>query len=144
VSHADVCSLVDCPLAPTNPHLDLGLAVLEVDAHGDEGETLFGQGSSDPIDFAPMEEELAAALRVVATFPGIGVGSDVSIDQPHLPIPDVPEAVLQVSLSGAETLHLGTVQNQPSLEVVDDLVVVAGTAVGSYDLDVAHRAAQPT
>src|SRR5215468_2136595 len=61
----DVLASVLVGLAPDQPQLDLGLALLEVKHERDNGITPFAHLGLPPVQFGPVQQELPGADRVV-------------------------------------------------------------------------------
>src|SRR5436305_8502613 len=82
----DVAPLVAAFLAPPQGELDLGAAVLEVQAGRDEREALLGHLGGEPLDLAAVQEELALPVGVVRGDRGLLVRRDVQADEPELAV----------------------------------------------------------
>ncbi len=79
----------------------------------------------------PVEEELAPAVGVVRTEPRrLAVRGNVDAVEPELAVDDPSVRVLQCDPPAAERLDLRALQDDPALDGLEDLVVVAGAAVG--------------
>ena len=122
-------ALVVGALAPGQAQLDLDQVALEVDAQGDQGEAALVDAGRQLVDLLAVEQELAGAGRLVALVAGVGVGGDLHV-QDELVAVDHGVGVLERPFALAEGLDLAAAQDQAGLDRLEDLVVVAGTAVG--------------
>ncbi len=136
---ADRLALV-VPASPAGESkLHFGFPLPEVHRQRHQRQPLLGDGSRDAVDLPAVHEQLAGPLRVVPSVAGERVRRDVGVLQPQFAAPDFGVGVLEVDVPGPQALHLRPHQRDPGLERVDDLVVVAGPAVGGDDL-AAHGA----
>src|SRR3954462_14367464 len=74
-------------LALGDADLDLGLALgVEIQLQGNKRHALALDGGREPVGFAFVHQELAAALGLMVEAAGLGVFGDIAIDQPQLAI----------------------------------------------------------
>ena len=132
----DRLTLVDGVLAAGQSDLDLGVAAAEVQARGDQGQALLLLLADQPLDLAPVHEQLARALGLVVLARGGRVGRDVDVVQPHLAVLDRGVAVLEHRLALAQGLDLGPGEHDPALPPVEQVVAERGWAIGG---DVGHE-----
>src|SRR5439155_6560595 len=127
-------SLLVLPFAARERDLDLRHPVREVDAERDQGQALLVHLTSDLIDLAPMQEQLARAKRQVRALVPLLVRGDVQTLQPHLVPSHATETVHERSVSSAERLHLVPRELDPALETLEQLVVMSRATVAGDDL----------
>src|SRR5436305_13448447 len=82
----DVAPLVAAFLAAPQRQLDLGAAVLEVQAGRDEREALLGHLGGEPLHLAAVQEELSRAVGAVRPERRLSVGRDGEAHQPQPPV----------------------------------------------------------
>src|SRR6266566_2986379 len=143
VAFGDVPALVAYLLAARDRQLDLRAAVLEVELRRDDGQPLFLHLADQRIELAPVHEQLAVAIGIVVGEVPLRVFGDVRADEPELAVADVSECALQRCLAVPERLHLRTGQHEPSLEPVEQVVVVPRTAILGDRLLACHPASVP-
>src|SRR5215218_3151336 len=129
VALGDRLALVVGALAPGQAQLDLDQLVLEVDAQRDQGQAALVDPGRQLLDLLAVEQQLARPGRLVALVAGMGVGRDLHV-QDDVAAVDHGVGVLERRLALAQGLDLAAAQDDPGLEGLEDLVVVAGTAVG--------------
>lgn len=81
-------TLIVHPFALAEPQLHLDLSVLEVEAHGDHGKSLFSGFADKLLDLALVEKELSDPEGVVVAIVCIRVRADVHIVDPDLVVLD--------------------------------------------------------
>src|SRR5580658_2831029 len=90
-----------------------------------------------------MQQQLPRAQRVVVVVAGVGIRSDMRIQQKGFPILDEAVGVLQIGLTLADRLDLGPAQGYARLVLLEDEVVVTGLAIlGGVAGAGSHRVAQ--
>src|SRR5215218_9222900 len=122
-------ALVVGALAPGQAQLDLDQLALEVQPQRHQGEPALGDLAGELVDLAAVQQQLARPRRLVALVAGVGVGGNLHM-QHHVAALDRGVGVLQRRLALPQGLHLAAAQHDAGLDGFDDLVVVAGTAVG--------------
>ena len=111
--------------------LDLGPRSAEVDARGHERQAPLRGLAHQPLDLAPVEQQLARALGIVVLARGL-VGRDVHVAQPDLAVAHLGVGVLELDAAGAQRLDLRALQHDPGLEPLEQVVAKAGLAVGGH------------
>src|SRR4029077_4650962 len=91
----DRLALVELLLAFGERHGHLDAAVLEIQTGGDERHAALDRLPDQLPDFLAMEEELAAAQRLVVRVAAVAVGADVDVVEKDLAVLDAREAVAQ-------------------------------------------------
>src|SRR5712692_200622 len=107
----------------------LHAAVLEVHADRHQRHPLLDGPANELPDFVAVQQQLAAAQRLVLGVAAMAVRADVHVVDEHFAVLDAGEAVAQVHAALADRLHLGPEQNQPGLERLEEMVVVRRLAV---------------
>ena len=118
-------------LAARQAELDLGPAVLEIEAERNERQTALADLAAEPRDLPFMKEELPVPFGVVVGVRPMAVGIDMAPEEPALPVPDRRIAVLEADLAFTKRLDLGAAEYQPGLDRLEDLVLVPRPAVGA-------------
>src|SRR5439155_21449198 len=108
--------------ASRQPELDLGPAILEIEAERNQSKSLFADPSAEAIDLPLMKEELPIPLGIVVGVRAVAVGVDVAAEEPAFPVSDGCVAVLEVHQAGPERLDLGPAEHQAGLHRLEDLV----------------------
>lgn len=134
----DGSALVVLTLAAGQTELELGVAALEVEPECDDGEAALGRAPQQPADLAAMQEELSRAARVEVVAAGGVVGADVHVVDPGLVALDGDVGVSKVHPVGANRLDLGAGEDDAGVEGLEDVVVVARTAVVGNGVLVGH------
>src|SRR6185295_9584110 len=122
-------ALVVLLLAPGEADGHLDAAVLEVDAQRHERHPALDRLADQLANLALVQQQLAAAQRLVVGVAAVAVGADVDVVEEHLAVLDPRVAVAQVDAAFADRLHLGAEQHQPRLEGLEQVIVVEGLAV---------------
>src|SRR6185295_3709098 len=122
-------ALVVLLLAPGEADGHLDAAVLEVDAQRHERHPALDRLADQLANLALVQQQLAAAQRLVVGVAAVAVGADVDDVEEHLAVLDPRVAVAQVDAAFADRLHLGAEQHQPRLEGLEQVIVVEGLAV---------------
>ena len=133
VALGDGLALVVAGLAPRRRQLDLGPAVLEVDAERHERRAPVLERPRELDDLLVVQQQLAGAHRVELA-PRELVGRHVHAVQPDLAVLDARVGVLEVGAAVADRLHLGPLEHDAALVRVQHEVVVARLAIGDDDL----------
>jgi len=131
----DRLALVEGLAAAGNEQLDLGDPFLEIDRDGDQGHSLLAGLISQLGNLAAVKQELARSLGNVVHPVGLEILGDVAAVEPDLAAVDVGISVFQVRLAIAQALDLGAGQNEPRLDLLEELIVVARAPVARDDLD---------
>src|SRR6266511_1045404 len=122
-------ALVEGALAARQAEVDLDEVPLEVQPQRHQGEAALGDLAGELVDLPAVQQQLPRAGRLVALVAGAGVGGDPHVED-HVAAFDDGVGVLQRRLALPQGLHLAAAQHDAGLDGLDDLVVVAGTAVG--------------
>src|SRR4051794_28204130 len=137
----DRLALVESVLAAAERDLDLRAPVLEVDPRRHDRQAALGHTAEEPLDLAPVGEQLARPLGLVVVLRGRLVGRDVDVLEPQLALLHVDVAVLDLGAALAQRLDLGALQDDAALELVEQLEAVRRLAVrrdvGGVDLALA-------
>jgi hypothetical protein len=89
----------------------------------------------EPVELAPVQQQLAAAVGIVAAVHlGVVVGGDVHGHEPCLAVVDAGVGVGELHVRGPQRLHLAAPQHHPGLDGLEHLVVPPGAAVGGDEL----------
>src|SRR5262249_52440216 len=115
--------------------LDLGQAALEVNAERYESEATFGSLAGEASNLAAVQQQFARPLRLVIHAIPHRVFRDIAAQQPDLTAVDLGVGVLQAGAALAQALDLGSCQDQPTLQRLEDLVVVQRALVATDRLD---------
>src|SRR6266516_7273757 len=129
IAIGDGAPLVTQLLAPPDRDFRLHLAVLEVEAGRHEGEALFAHLRVEPVDLAPVQEELARPVGLVILAVARAVLRHVQADEPRLAVAHVGVRLLERRLPLPQRLHLGAGQHEAGLDPVEEAVVVPRAAV---------------
>src|SRR5215471_4242780 len=86
IAGGDVAPLVAQLLAARERELDLYPAAAEVELRRDDGEALLGDGGRQPLDLAPVEQELPRPVGVVVRAVPFRVLGHVEADEPRLAV----------------------------------------------------------
>src|SRR5919202_1090570 len=129
VARLDRLALVEAVLAARERDLDLRAGAGEVDPRRHEREAALVDAPDQPLDLALVGEQLARALGLVVLPARRPIRRDVDVVQPQLAVADARVAVLELGLARAQRLHLGALEHDAGLELVEELVAVGGVAV---------------
>ena len=143
----EVLALVDGRLALAEGHLDLHLAVGEVELGRHQGQTFELHLHADAVDLVAVQQELAGPDRLVPrVLLGVGVGRDVHAVEPGLARVDRAPRLGELHLGLPQRLDLAAGQDQPALVGVEQRVAVSSLPVGGHHLDAGllHRTAHTT
>src|SRR5215218_7662487 len=124
-------ALVVGPLASGQAELHLDQLVLEVDAQRDQGQAALLDPRRQLVDLLAVEQELARPGGLMALVAGVGVGGDLHVED-DVAVLQHGVGVLERGLALAQGLDLAAAQDHPGLDGLEDLVVVAGAAVGGH------------
>src|SRR5262249_18944023 len=116
-------------LTTREPDLELRPAALEVEPERHQREPALGDLAGQALDLPLVEEQLAIPLRIVVGVGAVAVWADVTAEEPPLAVPHRSVGVLEVHQSGAQGLHLRPAQDEPGLERLEDLVLVARATI---------------
>src|SRR3954453_2308976 len=139
-------SLVPGFLAAGQGDLHLCATVLEVEGHRNDRQAALVGLALDLVDLCTMQQQLSPAPRAVVEPAGLGVLRDVHAVQPDLPVLDSGESADEGRPSGTERLHLHTLEHDPRLPGLAQLVVMGSLAVARDDglsLWLLHRVILP-
>ena len=115
-------------------------AVFEVEAGGDERMPLDLRLCHKPPNLVLMKQQLPCTSFVVVRYITVRIRSDMHIQKEGFTIFDEAIGVLEIRLSFANGLDLGSSQSDSGLEFFQQEVVVAGgTVMGSVALTRGHR-----
>src|SRR5439155_10577258 len=98
----DRLALVVAALPAREPELDLGAAVLPVQAQRHEREAALGELSGEPADLGLVEQEAPIAPRIGVVAAGLLVGRDVQVHEQRLAAPHDRIPVGEVRAAVAE------------------------------------------
>jgi len=127
--------------ASSKRELHLGKPLPEVDRERDQRKALLLEATSQAVDLVPVEKELADAVRLVATeAAGVLVRADHRLEEVRFAVSDARVGIPQLEVTIAQRLDLAAGEDEAGLEGLEDLVLVASTAVLGYDADRWHRA----
>src|SRR2546427_3893692 len=124
----DVAALVSTFLAPGQRELDLRPPVLEVELRRNERQTPLGDLAGEGVDFFPVEEELAVAIRIMIGEIALVVDRDVGADQPGSPLADIRVGLRERGPAVPKGLPLCAGQHDPRLDPLEQVIVVARSA----------------
>src|SRR3954453_5604426 len=112
----DRLALVVVLLAFRKAHRHLHAAVLEIEPRRDQRHPLLDGLADQLSDLVAVEQQLAAAQRLVLGIAAVAVRADVHVVQEHFAVLDAREAVAQVHTAFANGLPLGAEQHEARLE----------------------------
>src|SRR5207247_1938953 len=127
-------ALLELPLPPAQPDLQLGQAVREVHAERNEREASFLGLSDQSLDLFPVQQQLPSPDRVVAALLSLFIRGDVHPLEPHFAPLHPPVRLGQRAAAPPKGLHLRAGQHDAGLESLEDLVVVQCPAIGGDGL----------
>src|SRR5512136_721288 len=130
----DGLALVIPGLALGEREFHLDPVPLQPDGDRDDSEPLFGHLRRKARDVAPVEEQLAAADRVMVCVPCIRVRRDVDVCEKRLAPLESDPAVLQLDVPLPDRFHLAAGESDPCREPLEELVLEAGATVGNQHL----------
>jgi hypothetical protein len=81
-----------------------------------------------------VKKELANSVRIHVGPVGLLIWRNVKAVQPHLPLLDSREGIIESEFAGAERLHLGALENHARLIGIEDFVLVTGLPVPTHDV----------
>src|SRR5438045_3641457 len=110
-------------LPGAEPELGLRPSLQPVEPEGHERQPALLDAAAQPLDLAPVEEQLPVPLRVVAELARRRVRADVGADEEQLVTEETRIGVLQVRAPVAQRLHLAAGEDEPRLVALADLVV---------------------
>ncbi len=122
-------------LALGHGQLAFGNAVAEVDLQRDHRHALLLRLDQQPLDFAPIQQQLALAERIVVARPAGQVLRDVAVYQPRLADANFGIGLAERPLALPEGLDLGADKHEAGFEFIKEMVIVGGGAILSDDLD---------
>jgi hypothetical protein len=128
--------LVVHPLAPGQTQLHLGFTIFEVDLQWNQSKSLLLGLALQSFDLPILYKEFTDTIRFVVVMIGMAVRADVALHEIKLAGLYASVTVLEVGTSLAQGLDFGTQQNHTCLNDFEDLVVISGLLVLTYDLDV--------
>ena len=99
-------------------------AVLEVHARGNKGKSLLLGLTDQLADFVFMDQQFARTQRGMIEDVAVLVRTDVSIQQPELPVLDQAVGIFEVSEPGTDRFDLGAGQNDAGLKFFQQEVVM--------------------
>ncbi len=108
--------------------------VLEVHLERDEGQALLKSLGGKRANLAAVEEEFPPPLRLVVELLGFFILGDVAAEEPDLVSFHPTVGLVEAYPPGSQALDLAADQRDATLHRVQDLEVVAGLPVFSYDL----------
>lgn len=114
-------------------HLDE--SILQVEFRRNHGEALLARRFLQFADLGAMEQELAAAHRLVVHDVAMRILPDVGVHQPGFVARYLAERILQLDLAVASGLHLGSTQDQPRLHSVREEIEMSGLPIVTEDFD---------
>src|SRR5215211_1572858 len=120
VALLDRAALVVEVLALRHGQLDLCARAAPVEARGHDREALLGGRAEKAKEIAAVQEELARALRLVVVARGL-VRRDVHVAEPDLAVAHLGVGVLQLDAALPDRLHLGPLQHDPRLELLEQV-----------------------
>src|SRR4051794_5257827 len=121
--------LVVGALAAGESDLYLRLAVLEVERQRHERQAALLRLPDELRDLLAVQQQLARAARLVVGPRALVVLRDVRVLEPHLAVLHVGVGVDQRRATRAQRLDLGSLEHEPGLEHVLQVVVVPGLLV---------------
>jgi len=129
------------PLAATagEAEFDLGVASLEVELEGYDGEAALGGEAGEVFDFAAVEEELAGARGVEVVLGGGFVGGYVEVVEPGIAALDARVGLAEVDAAVPNGLDFGASEDEAGVVGLHYLVVVSGFSVDGDDFLVRHH-----
>jgi hypothetical protein len=114
------------------PEFDLGKAPLgEIDAEGDERESLLLRLAKELIDLLAVEEQFPSTERLVIHDVAVAIGTDVAVVEKDLTALHAGVAILQVHAPLSQGFDLRTLEHDARLELLFNEVVVVGLAIRS-------------
>ena len=114
---------------------DFDFAVFPVEGEGKEGVAFDGGQGEEFADFGFVEEEFAGGFGLVVLEVAVGVFVDVGVVEEDFVVIDASKGVGDLAFAGAKCFDFGAVEDDASLEGVEDVEVAAGLGVGE---DVGH------
>ena len=84
-----------------------------------------------------VEKQLPRALGLVVHAVGLKILGDVAAEQPDLALVHLRVRLFQARLADSQALDLGAGEDEASLDLLDQVVLVAGRAVAGDDVDAA-------
>src|SRR3989441_1864701 len=137
-------ALVVLPLPSRDGELNLGDAMLEVQAQRDQRVPFELRLPKQPADLAAVQEQFALAEWImIEDVPGF-VGRNVQVVQPDFAVLDPGKRVAHTSAAGAQRFHLRSRQDQPSLVGVFQVILKTRSAVCGHGLAVLYHLREPS
>lgn len=125
-------------LATADSQFDLGLAILDVHGHGNDGEPFDFCRLSELSDLGLIQEQAALSLGFVVVDVALLVGFDVAIYQRDFAIGNDGECTIERDVVLLYRLDFGAFKDNTGFECFEDFVLETGFAVLAYDLIIAH------
>src|SRR5207249_1962499 len=99
-------------------------AALQVDAKGNESQTLLGRAANQSPDLAVMEQKLACAERIVIGVVPVRVRANVTVQQPNFAALYHTVVILEIHPSFPGRFDFGSGQHYSSLKFLENVIVV--------------------
>src|SRR3990170_1119015 len=145
LAFGDALPLVELALPAGQAQLHLRATPPEVQAQWDERVAFLGRAAAQPVDLASMEEELAAALRIVVEDAAGVIRRDVHVVEPDLAVLDAGERFLDAGPPGAQRLDLRPGEHETGFDcLVDRVLVPRAPVVGDQPFFVSHGSLDDT
>ena len=119
--------------ALAEPQLDFDILAEKIHRKRYERITLLPDGAEEPVDLAPVHEQLARAVGIAVEDIALFVRADVYAVGDKLAVFDTAEGILQIHPSAADGFDLCPAKSGAGFEAVDDeIFVIRGFILCDY------------
>lgn len=131
---SDICSTIVFFFSSSYGELEFHKSPLTIQANGDQSQAFGTDFPYKRRDVSFLEEKLSRPGIFMGNFlPGMAVAGDEGIGEPEFTIVDSHKSTSEASVAGFDASYFGTSQDNTSLKVVLETVVVASSSVVSND-----------
>jgi hypothetical protein len=126
-----IVPFVDCRFTPADPDLYLDTTVFPIKSEGDQSLPLNCACRKELCYLRLVQQKLSRTLRFVLRMAGALVRLNIRIVEEDLPVLDPRKRVIQIRQAGSDRLDLGAAEFNSRLDLVEDLIVMKGSAIGN-------------
>lgn len=115
--------------ATAKPQQQLSFTAVEIDLERDEGQAFFISPAGKPLDFTPMQEQLAPTTRRMVEMGRLLVFGNVTAHKINLAVLETAVGFLKRYFASPQAFDLAPLQGEAAFQRLEDFILMARTAI---------------